>query len=78
VFLEKMPAGIIGYTINGAAVKDSWKKIRVYFNGTAIPKKIMLDYAGWKFFIRNNQLVKNDPRAHSLELMPFTCSILFL
>jgi pullulanase len=32
-FDEHTPAGTIAYTLNGAAMNDSWKKIWVGFNG---------------------------------------------
>ncbi len=76
-FLDKMPEGTIGYTINGAAAKDSWKKIRIYFNGTAIPQKIKLDQVSWKSFVSNNQLIAGDSVVNSLELKPYSCSILY-
>ena len=32
-FLDKLPKQVVAYTINGASVKDRWKKILVVFNG---------------------------------------------
>jgi pullulanase len=37
---ETAPAGCIAYTLNGAAVGDSWKSIFVAFNGTGSPQTI--------------------------------------
>ncbi len=76
-FLEKLPAGVVGYTITGGAVKDSWKKISVYFNGTCISKKIGLDTTNWKSFVRNNKLTIDQGNLHSLELLPFSSTILY-
>ena len=39
-FDENVPAGVIAYSINGAAVGDKWKKIYVAFNGSKNPAKI--------------------------------------
>jgi pullulanase len=35
---ETAPVGCIAYTLNGAAVGDSWKTIFVAFNGTGSPQ----------------------------------------
>jgi pullulanase len=35
---ETAPVGCIAYTLNGAAVGDSWKTIFVAFNGTGVPQ----------------------------------------
>ena len=77
VFLEKLPAGIIGYTINGESVKDSWKKIRVYFNGTGISQTMQLDKKNWNPFLSNNKIATNEGNVNSLELLPYSCTILY-
>lgn len=48
VFQNNLPEGIIAYTLNGAAVGDSWKKIWVGFNGTQAPKTLTLPVGSWK------------------------------
>ncbi len=48
VFQNNLPEGIIAYTLNGAAVGDSWKKIWVGFNGTQAPKTLTLPVGNWK------------------------------
>lgn len=47
-FDTKAPAGTIIYSINGAAVKDKWKKILVAHNGNREPKKINLPPGNWQ------------------------------
>ena len=47
LFLGNQPAGIIAYTINGNAVKDTWKKIIVIFNGSSIMQKISIPGGKW-------------------------------
>jgi pullulanase len=54
-FIDNQPAGIIGYTLNGAAVNDSWKTIQVWFNGNSSPQKITLENGGWKTAVLNNK-----------------------
>ncbi len=77
VFLEKLPNGIVGYTINGTAVKDSWKKIRVYFNGNKEKQTIAITEVGWNAAIVNNQLLVNENISGSLILQPYSCTILY-
>jgi len=47
-FENNQPAGIIAYTINGAAVGDSWKKIWVAFNGSQNPQTLTVPKGTWK------------------------------
>jgi pullulanase len=47
-FDEQAPAGTIVYTINGAALGDSWKKIRIAFNGSNTEKVLTLPAGGWR------------------------------
>ncbi|MBC7872967.1 MAG: type I pullulanase [Ferruginibacter sp.] len=53
-FMENMPAGVTGYTINGAALRDSWKKIMIIFNGNKEAQKISWPNEQWDFFDSNN------------------------
>lgn len=55
-FLADMPPGSVGYMINGAAVKDSWKKILVIFNGKAAQQEINLPPGNWKAAVDGNEL----------------------
>ena len=55
-FDANLPAGIISYTINGAAVKDSWKKIWVAFNGSSDDRTLDLTAGEWKTGIDTNDL----------------------
>ena len=47
-FDEKAVKGTIVYSINGAALKDSWKKIIVAFNGNKKEQIISLPAGNWK------------------------------
>jgi pullulanase len=46
-FLD-MPAGVVAYTIDGAAVNDSWKKILVVLNGNAGGIDLDLPAGEWR------------------------------
>ena len=57
-FDEKVPDGTIVYTINGAALKDSWKKIVVALNSSKNDQAISLPAGKWKVFIDANKKLK--------------------
>lgn len=77
VFLEKLPDGVAGYTINGSAVKDSWKKIRVYFNGSSEAHVTKLENKNWSIAILNNQVATNQNLQNTLVLKPYSCTVLY-
>lgn len=58
-FDGKSPEGTIVYTIDGAAMKDSWTKIMVAFNGSKAVKKISLPAGSWKTAI--DWIVSDSP-----------------
>ncbi len=69
-------AGVIGYEINGAAVGDSWKKIQVWFNGTAEEQLLPLPQTkGYTTAILNNAFVagKNE----GIAVKGFGCAVLY-
>jgi len=47
-FDKDAPAGTIIYTINGAAVKDTWKKVWIAFNGGNADVDVKLQSGSWK------------------------------
>lgn len=77
-FMEKMPEGTIGYTINGAAVKDKWKKIFVCFNGTGSAQSAGLPAGNWKLAVSSNRAGDGEPVSASLVLKPYSCSVLYI
>jgi pullulanase len=77
-FDDEMPEGTIGYTINGANVKDKWKQIFVCFNGTGTEKPVSLPGRGWKLAVYNNRAGRGEPPAASLILKPYSCSVLYI
>ena len=59
-FENSQPAGIIAYTINGAAVGDTWKKIWVAYNGSLSPQTLTLPRGTWKVGLSSNGSSKLD------------------
>jgi pullulanase len=74
-FDEKAPAGTIAYTINGAAVKDSWKKIMVIFNGTNSIQSFTCSVANWHVAINTSN--EDVLATGQLKLEKFSAVILY-
>ena len=75
-FFETTP-GVIGYQLNGAAVKDSWKDIQVWFNGTDTEKILPLPTtSGWKAAVINNTFIENAS-LNGAVLQPYSCIVLY-
>jgi len=75
-FMDSRQDGIVSYTINGAAVKDTWKKIVVIFNGTNARKTISLPNGVWKVAIWNN-VPDDSATASPLFVEPYSCTVLY-
>lgn len=73
-FLEGLPSGIVAYTINGAAVEDTWKDIFVVYNGTGADQELALPAGEWRVAVSNNIL--SDTRSGE-RFAPFSCSIFY-
>jgi pullulanase len=75
-FLQS-PPGVVGYRINGSALKDKWKDIQVWFNGNAtgqiLPTTINKSY---KAAVLNNEFVPAAPGGHVL-IKGYSCVILY-
>lgn len=80
-FREDLAGGLVGYTINGAAVNDSWKKIQVMYNGNKTPQTVSLSAGTWMPFVWGNQLVKSGGGTQAVSgeqvIPPFSCIILY-
>jgi len=73
----KTEPGLIGYQLNGAAVKDHWKKIQVWFNGSAAEKIIPAEQTrGFKTVIANNVFVTTG-KTEELIIKPYSCVLLY-
>lgn len=77
VFEEKLPGGVVGYTINGVAMGDSWKKIRVYFNGNKNTQTIKLDSKNWRLAIVGNKIITDHRSVGLIGLSPYSCTVLY-
>jgi pullulanase len=53
---------VITYTIDGAAMGDSWKQILVVYNGNPTAKPFTLPKGKWKAFVIDNALVPKKAR----------------
>lgn len=76
-FLENLSQDIIGYTINGEACGDRWKKILVLFNGTQGRRIVKLPEGKWKYAIWDNEFTSTGMDGSDIFLDSFSCSILF-
>lgn len=80
-FREDLAGGLVGYTINGAAVNDSWKKIQVMYNGNKTSQTVSLSAGTWMPFVWGNQLVKSGGGTQAVSgeqvIPPFSCIILY-
>lgn len=73
-----MPAGVIAYTINGAAVGDKWKKIFVAFNGTGKDISLPAQPGKYKCFIAGNMVSETIGGYEGFwRLSPYSCSVLY-
>jgi pullulanase len=75
-FIENQPAGVIGYTLNGAAVNDSWKNIQVWFNGNSISQKIILKGSGWNTAVLNNKF-EETAVSGDINLLQNSCVVIY-
>lgn len=76
-FLDSLPDDVIGYSINGKAVKDSWSKIIVLFNGSYEEKLFELPDGNWHCVVWDNLAVKTDMEEKGIFLGGFGCTILY-
>ena len=67
--------GLIGYELNGAAMKDSWKKIQVWFNGSNETKSIDASGKGWTSVVLNNKFGIVPITTATIEITPHSCVI---
>lgn len=77
-FQEKLPPGVIMYTIDGMLSRDRWKKILVCFNGSDKVQTVSAGTNNWFTFIRDNQFVSQKILNGELSLQPHSCSLLYI
>ncbi|MFZ1453117.1 MAG: type I pullulanase, partial [Ferruginibacter sp.] len=72
------PRGIIGYRINGSALKDTWKDIQVWFNGNATEQSLPTEWtAGYKTAVLNNEFVSTAALGAQPLIKGYSCVILY-
>ena len=70
---------IIGYSIDGAAAGDSWKRILVFFNGSKIGKRMTIPDGNWKMICNNYRISENGMgkvNGNKINLLPWSAYIL--
>lgn len=68
--------GIVAFTLNGAAVNDSWKKILVVYNARQDETAINLPQGNWKYFPLE-KTAQHIPVASQANLPGIGCFIFF-
>ena len=80
-FDESTTKGLVAYELDGESVGDSWKNIRVMYNGSAVAQRVKLSKGFWHVYVSNNQLNKsiksNQKVQDSIELKPYSATILY-
>lgn len=79
-FVEKVPEQLIAYTINGAAVGDSWKKVLVVYNGSSKEQLLTGQGTAWKSYIRDNKLAEkplSKADKSGIVIAPYSCSVFY-
>jgi pullulanase len=80
-FDPQQSSGVVAFTLNGGAVGDSWKKIKVIFNGNSQAQKVSLGSGNWRIFAHGNTLVSPgfgyDRVEHAVEVKPYSATILY-
>lgn len=74
VFDDKLPSGVIGYTIK-APVGDSWKKILVIYNSKPVVVLINLPEGEWQLISLPRQSLYVHKSKTSIMVKPISCSI---
>jgi pullulanase len=76
-FEEGTKDGLISFTLDGRKVKDTWNRIRVYYNGTPTSTEIYLDSKYWKPAVIDNSFVESMNAVSRITVKPFSCTILY-
>lgn len=75
VFDNKLPSGVVGYTINAA--DDRWKKTLVIYNSKPIEVEINLPKGEWQLVSLPGQTLYFHKSKTSILARPISCSILY-
>lgn len=75
-FEENLPDNVVAFSIDGAALNDDWRKIKVYYNGSPEEVTAVLETRNWSSAILNNRVVERDSFSNFIILQPYSCTIL--
>ena len=75
-FVDALPHNIVAYSINGAAVNDSWKKVFIIYNGSGSEQEITLPAGAWQLFSEGNKIITGKVTG-KIKAKPWSCSILY-
>jgi pullulanase len=75
IHFEAAPAGCIIYTINGAAVKDSWSQIWIAFNGAGVMQRLTVP-SGLRAF-QVGAVNERGPSADGFVDLPGYCAAIY-
>ncbi len=78
-FIETGKPCIVAYTLNGAAVGDSWKRILVIFNGNRHAEQIRIPQGKWKIVLNGDRFMDEPlpyPPIPQLNLLPSAAVIM--
>jgi pullulanase len=76
-FDENNVPGVISYTINGAKAGDSWKRVKLLFNGTGAKQTVSIK-GQWKVAVANNATADiSGGFGGNLLLLPYSCTVLY-
>ena len=76
IFDDKLPSGVMGYTINSPA-GDSWKKILVIYNSKPVEVQINLPKGEWQLVSLPGRPLYFHKSKTSILASPISCSILY-
>lgn len=77
-FDDKTPTGTIAYTLDGAAMQDSWKKIWVAFNGGDTTQSLNLPAGDWSIGLISQSSSLDAPLINQIILPPHSAAILYI
>jgi pullulanase len=77
-FETDMPGGVVGFTLDGVSMRDDWRRIRVYYNGSSSRFTLTLDAKNWRTAVINNTIANGESARNQVTLEPYSCTILYL
>jgi pullulanase len=76
LFANNVPDNVVAYSITGAAVNDSWKKIFVVYNGSGAAQSVDLPAGQWNLFSEKDKMT-GENLVGKITIRPWSCSIYY-